>query len=244
ASARAAFDDAAELHRLAVTATGPDRAERVHEAISSHAVAQDLGYDPGRSAFLIAGLHAMTGQSRRALVALGEAMDAGFDDVSMTTAATELDAVRGDPGFARALDRMRRLAALRTRGRELYFKRGDYAQAERVFREVLSECPKDEYTATLIGAALLLQGKRAESIPWHLRAQRTVRYAAFGHYNMACIAARRSDAATAFVELRIAIDGGFADAEHMRNDPDLEFLRAYPKFADLMQYAAERSKAR
>ncbi|MCA8949700.1 MAG: serine/threonine protein kinase [Planctomycetes bacterium] len=244
AAARAAFDEAVELHRVALAAVGPERSEQVQRAIAAHARARQLGYDPGKSAFLIAGLHAATGRPNRAVTALDEAIGAGFDDVVLTQATPEFEALRGDSGFARAVDRMRRLAALRARGRELYFKRRDYARAEPIFREVLAECPQDEYTATLIGAALLLQGKRTESIPWHLRAQHTVRYAAFGHYNMACVAARSSDAATAFVELRIAIDGGFADAEHMRTDPDLEFLRAYPKFADLMQYAAERSKVR
>ncbi len=213
-------------------------------AFRAHRDAMEQGYDPSTSAYRLACLQAMRGEADDAFAWLDAATEAGFGDFAQLREATEFESLREDPRFASALESLRSTETLRAKGRRHYFSEGNYAEAEQVLRCVLQAAPKDDYTALLIGSSLLLQGKRAESAPWHERAKKSVRYASFGHYNAACVAARNADAETALEELRLAIDGGFADPDHIRKDPDLEFLRAYPQFSELVLYAADRSVAK
>jgi len=58
-------------------------------------------------------------------------------------------------------------------------------------------------------------------------------------YDLACSYAllRRND--DAFTELERAVSLGFDDAEHLREDPDLEGLRLDPRFAELLARVEE-----
>lgn len=55
------------------------------------------------------------------------------------------------------------------------------------------------------------------------------------HYNLACSLALTGDADGAFAALERAVDLGYSDAALLADDPDLEALRADPRFAALAQ---------
>ena len=55
------------------------------------------------------------------------------------------------------------------------------------------------------------------------------------HYNLGCARARAGDVASAVAALRRAVELGFADAELMASDPDLERLRDKPDFQGLLE---------
>ena len=46
-----------------------------------------------------------------------------------------------------------------------------------------------------------------------------------GHYNMACVLARKKEIKRAVESLRKAIEAGFNDWDSLRKDPDLENIR-------------------
>ncbi len=54
------------------------------------------------------------------------------------------------------------------------------------------------------------------------------------HYDLACSYALLHRNDEALVELNRAVALGFDDAEHLREDPDLEGLRLDPRFAELL----------
>ncbi len=60
------------------------------------------------------------------------------------------------------------------------------------------------------------------------------------HYNLACSYALLGRKEEAFAELRKAIRLGYSDPGHMRSDPDLDGLRADPRFGKLLALLERR----
>ena len=54
-------------------------------------------------------------------------------------------------------------------------------------------------------------------------------------YNVACAFSRDANHIEALAWTRRAIDSGFKDLSALRNDPDLEAIRAFPEFAELLK---------
>lgn len=61
---------------------------------------------------------------------------------------------------------------------------------------------------------------------------------ATAHYNLACSLALKGRATDALRTLRRAIALGYADAEWMREDPDLQSLHGHPAFERLLRELA------
>jgi len=59
-----------------------------------------------------------------------------------------------------------------------------------------------------------------------------------GFYNLACVQARRNQTEEALATLSQAVDVGFRNIDHARQDPDLESIRGDARFAALMDKAA------
>jgi tetratricopeptide (TPR) repeat protein len=60
------------------------------------------------------------------------------------------------------------------------------------------------------------------------------------HYNLACSLALSGAAKEALDALETAVQLGYADADFLVEDGDLESLRAHPRFAALLQKLASR----
>ncbi len=61
------------------------------------------------------------------------------------------------------------------------------------------------------------------------------------HYNLACSLALDDRPEDAVKSLRDAVDRGYADADAMLRDSDLDSLREYPPFLDLVREVANES---
>jgi thioredoxin-like negative regulator of GroEL len=62
-------------------------------------------------------------------------------------------------------------------------------------------------------------------------------------YDLACSYALLRRADEAFAELSRAVELGFDDGAHLRADPDLDAIRADPRFAALLARVPERDEA-
>jgi serine/threonine protein kinase len=62
-------------------------------------------------------------------------------------------------------------------------------------------------------------------------------------YDLACAAALAGTTEEAFVNLKQAVDHGFSDGEHMKNDNDLKSLRRDPRFEALVTEARGKAKS-
>jgi len=99
-------------------------------------------------------------------------------------------------------------------------------------------------TALLLRFLQLAQAKNpaaAEELLTRAVQERRLDNAA-NHYNLACAQAVQGKTEAALASLAAAVARGWADAEHMRKDADLEPLRALPRFEELALAAAENAK--
>jgi hypothetical protein len=81
---------------------------------------------------------------------------------------------------------------------------------------------------------MLEQGKYEQSAVWHEKTRRSVRFANFGSYNLACVAANNGDFEQAFLYLNHAVDTGFTDVAHIKADHQLADIKEMPEFEKLV----------
>jgi len=99
-------------------------------------------------------------------------------------------------------------------------------------------------TALLLRFLQLAQAKNpaaAEELLTRAVQERRLDNAA-NHYNLACAQAVQGKTEAALTSLAAAVQRGWADAEHMRKDADLEPLRALSRFEELALAAAEKAQ--
>ncbi|MCU0980740.1 MAG: hypothetical protein MUF25_16445 [Pirellulaceae bacterium] len=98
--------------------------------------------------------------------------------------------------------------------------------------------------ALLLRFLQLAQAKRlaeAEALLMRAVQERRLDNAA-NRYNLACAQAVQGKTEAALASLAAAVERGWADAEHLRKDADLEPLRALPRFEELARAAAEKAQ--
>lgn len=99
-------------------------------------------------------------------------------------------------------------------------------------------------TSLLLRFLRLVQAKKladAEDLLTRAVQERRLDNAA-NRYNLACTQAIQGKTEAALASLAVAVERGWADAEHLRKDTDLESLRACPRFEELARAAAEKAK--
>jgi tetratricopeptide (TPR) repeat protein len=100
--------------------------------------------------------------------------------------------------------------------------------------------PKNGEHWLMLGIALHSAGKLDEALPIHCKAAEFPVAAAAATYNIACVHALKGDKDKAFEFLNLALERGFADANTLANDKDIESLRSDARFKPI----AEKVKAK
>ncbi|MEM7782118.1 MAG: protein kinase [Planctomycetota bacterium] len=229
-SARTAYELAYETHLSEVSLRGD-----MAESIQRHKEAFELGFDPPQTAFNLARAYAYQGSIEIAFQWLEDSLRHGFHDRDAIAAEPELSNLRKDMRYTLLLNRATDIDRRFQIADEAYFANQDYPKAESLYRQLLRDCPNDEFCVMMIGASLLEQGKYTEAKPWCEKTRKSVRLANFGNYNLGCIAAQKGDFDRAFLFLNHAIDTGFTDVNHLKADHQLKPLRGLPRFNRLVE---------
>lgn len=120
---------------------------------------------------------------------------------------------------------------------------GDFVTAAANFRKLTDANPKDAQAWHMLGYSLHAGGKLDEALPVHMKAAEFRSTARSSTYNIACVHALQGRADEAFTWLDKAVALGFADADLLASDTDLEALRKDPRFAKLAQTITDKRDA-
>lgn len=106
-----------------------------------------------------------------------------------------------------------------------------------VFQEIVALDPESGWAHSQIGRLQLSAGQFADARESFTR-QSELGYERPGaFYNAGCAAARANDKRQAFEYLTAAVRNGFANADLMEKDTDLDSLRTHERFGELVQMA-------
>lgn len=129
-----------------------------------------------------------------------------------------------DPGFP----------ATPRRFGDLYYEQGDFATALDYYRRALALAPRHFAVLVQAGNSARRVGEFDAAAAYFTQAATVRPDSWIPPYNLACLHASRGDRARAFDALSSSVTRGLRDAELLRTDPDLESLRADPRFASLL----------
>jgi adenylate cyclase len=118
---------------------------------------------------------------------------------------------------------------------------GCTAEAESAYATALATAerhmelnPDDPRAATMRAVSLARLGRHDEAVEWGERALEIDRDDASVLYNVACLFSVTGNVDRAFECLKEAVEMGFGNPEWLAHDPDLDRLRADPRFEQVM----------
>lgn len=103
------------------------------------------------------------------------------------------------------------------------------------YENILRRDPQYADVVELLGGLYTKGGRIADGLKMDRKLVRLQPRNATAHYNLACSLALSQRPAAALKSLRDAIALGYRDADWMRQDPDLEPLKARPEFSSLLE---------
>lgn len=214
------FDRGMELHED----------ERWDSAIEAFRKAVEAGYREEVATFNIACARARKGEKDLAFEGLDKAMQIGFD-VHGHLDDSDLDTLHSDP----------RWTDLKRKAREARAGR-DQAKTRRAaerFDLLVARTPKDGRALYDVGRELLRHADYDRAARAFVAAAEAGVREGTSLYNAACARALANQKPEALDLLRRALDAGFDDPDHFREDDDLDGLRAEPRFRQLVTDADE-----
>jgi len=103
------------------------------------------------------------------------------------------------------------------------------------FESILRRDPNYTEVVEILGGLYTKMGRIADGLKMDRKLVRLLPTNATAHYNLACSLALSKRPSEALDSLQHAVELGYADAEWMLQDPDLEGLKGNPKFQKLLQ---------
>ncbi|HYN41380.1 MAG TPA: hypothetical protein VE129_06365, partial [Thermoanaerobaculia bacterium] len=214
------FDRGMELHQD----------ERWDPAIEAFRMAIEAGYREEVATFNIACAQARKGEKDLAFEWLDKAMQGGFD-VHGHLDDSDLDGLHDDPRWTDLKRKAREARA----GRDLAKVR---RAAER-FDLLVARTPPDGRALYDVGRELLRYADYDRAARAFVAAAQAGVREGTSLYNAACARALANRRPEALDLLQRALDAGYDDPDHLREDDDLDSLRAEPRFRQLVKDAEE-----
>lgn len=208
-------------------------------AVKAYQGAIDRGYRAATAFYNQACALALSGDKTGALERLSKALAEGFDQPDLFRTDDDLDALRGEPEFAR-LEREARDLALPgywTGRWGFHPERSRWREATRKYEEYARRNPGSGRAWYNLGyAALAADRPEAAAEAFHKALDLGYRKPTT-MYNLACAYAHLDQKDLAFDWLFKAIDSGFDEASTIRRDEDLDSLRGDPRYRKAVEIA-------
>jgi beta-lactamase regulating signal transducer with metallopeptidase domain/tetratricopeptide (TPR) repeat protein len=205
--------------------------------------AASLGYRAGASTYNAACALARAGKVPQALDTLDAALEAGFDDPGLLGRDDDLEALHGDPRFAKLRKKAEDLALsisdLGTGVSRLFRRRSAWREEVPHYAAYAKAHPESGRAHYNLGYAQLLAERPEAARPAFTRALELGYRKPATLYNLACTEARLEEKDRAFERLFQAIDAGYDSPGQIRHDEDLDSLHGDPRFKRALERAAK-----
>jgi tetratricopeptide (TPR) repeat protein len=117
-----------------------------------------------------------------------------------------------------------------------------WPDAAKLYMEVVAVTPDDANAWHHLGYSLHVLGKLDEALKAHAKAAEFPQTAGIASYNAACAYSLKKEPDKAFEWLDKAIAAGFAAANYMDTDTDLDNVRSDPRFAKIRKELAKSDR--
>jgi len=171
-----------------------------------------------------------------------------------------LDSLRKDERFEKLMSRMKQdndddfdddgeLDELSDKLQNILFRanekldRHEYADAEKLFATAIKIDEENEMANLHLGMAIHYQGRLDEAYPIFLKLTDSDRYGEIGHYNLACIHAKKEETDKAIKRLNMAIKKGYRDIKNIQKDKDLDNIRDDRRFDAIISKLKKHGEA-
>jgi beta-lactamase regulating signal transducer with metallopeptidase domain len=212
------WDTARELYRK----------ERYDQAGVAYENAAKADYRADVAWYNAACSYALDNQRTRALGALKNALNEGFDQLDLLQKDTDLNSIRNDSRFQLLLDEVMK-SDVNEPARRASTRRYDVLK---------SSNSSDADRWGHVGIDLMRAGETDRAVDAFQR-QVKIEGEATGIYNMACAYALGGKKDKAFETLEQSINAGYGDPEKITSDPDLYSLHGDARFDKMVDLAAD-----
>jgi putative intracellular protease/amidase len=118
---------------------------------------------------------------------------------------------------------------------EVYEEAKDFAQAEKSYRALIEDYPKDGWGWYGLARVLHAKGEWDRAIEAGERAAKFARVRADALFTVACASARKGTSADALAKLRLAVEAGFQRKWQIEQSADLAGLRGDPGYDEIVK---------
>lgn len=211
-------------------------------AVAFRRAAQD-DYRKATSLYNAACSYALASNTDSAILALKEAIDAGWDDMDKIADDSDFDPIRSDPKFVRALSAQggeiatRRVNEVMQRYEELRSGKTETKQKFDLNFDFDFKGDTNEWFQA--GFDLLRLRKLDDAIDAFQRSIEKGEKESTSMYNIACAYSLKGDVANGMASLAKAVDLGFDSDDKFESDPDIALLREQRGFDELRQKAKD-----
>lgn len=234
-------DDSKAAHRLAYSLIALGQLDRAQSIIEKQL---EKGDEPAIGHYNLACVFARRGDKDRAFMELNKAISWGFDQLELVNTDTDLDSLRDDDRFRGFAGDVNFVTSLQEQGQSA-IEAEDWEAAVVHFGKLARLTPNDGQAQHMLSYSSILASRGAGSDAQrdeHLGRARAAQQKQLElnylpgvvHYNMACVDAIQGRVDSGLKNLAASIDAGFRNPELMRDDPDLDGLRASKRFDELL----------
>jgi len=205
--------------------------DRYQEAIKAFMRAVALDYRMPTAMYNIACGYSLLNDKENAFIWLQRSLESGFDSSDLVARDSDLDPLRTDARFQKIM------LAVRSNDEDERRRNGDpkpdrVAQANQTFARLQRETSHDGEEWSKVGVSLLFLRELDRSV---VALKNAVTYLGYegssAMYNLACAYSLQGNRDAGIEWLEKSVNAGFDSPEKFRNDPDINNLRADPRFS-------------
>jgi tetratricopeptide (TPR) repeat protein len=205
--------------------------DRYQEAIQAFMRAVALDYRTATAMYNIACGYSLLNDKENALIWLQRSLESGFDSSDLVAEDSDLDPLRTDARFQKIMLTVRSNDEHEgTRNADA--KPDRVEQANQTFARLQRETSHDGEEWSKVGVSLLFLRELDRSV---VALKNAVTYLGYdgssAMYNLACAYSLQGNRDAGIEWLEKSVNAGFDSPEKFRNDPDINNLRADPRFS-------------